>query len=259
MPSSDRTRIAIVAIATVLACAAFFLSGAFRVDAPDYARFAGDAHWNTANVLSNLGFLIVGVLGLAMMRRAHLGDDDIAAIVFFAGVTLTAFGSAWFHLRPLENGATNVDTLFVDRLPMTIAFAGLIALALRDRVFSRPYPSVLPLLVVIGLATVVWWYRTADLFPYAFFQAWTAAGMLLLLVAFRPRHSHSHYLVVALLLFGLAKACEAFNARIYALTAQTIAGHPLKHIAGALAVWMVLLWLRKRAPLMPPAPPHRPR
>jgi hypothetical protein len=50
---------------------------------------------------------------------------------FFAGVGLTAFGSAYYHLEP-----TN-DRLLWDRLPMTVAFMGLFAAVLSERVRLR--------------------------------------------------------------------------------------------------------------------------
>lgn len=261
MGSSERSRILITIIVTILACAAFYATGRFRRDERDYAKFAGDEGSRAANVLSNAGFLAVGIIGIARVvaRREQLRDDFAPALVLFAGVLLTAFGSAWFHAWPLKNGETNADTLLVDRLPMAIAFAGLIALALRDRVFDRPHPIVLPLLMILGCATVVWWYATTDLAPYAFFQAWTALGTLLALIAFRPRFSRGRDLVAALLLFGAAKVFEGGDRWIYAHTRSMIAGHPLKHIAGAVAAWMVLVWLMRREPLTPPAPLHPPR
>ena len=41
--------------------------------------------------------------------------------MFFLGLFLTGFGSGYYHWEP-----TN-DTLVLDRLPMTILFAGVVA------------------------------------------------------------------------------------------------------------------------------------
>src|SRR5258708_155810 len=69
------------------------------------------------NVVSNLPFALIGWLGL---RAA----GDWAWRVLFAGVFLTAFGSAWFHLAPSD------ATLVWDRLPMTLDFVAILANAM---------------------------------------------------------------------------------------------------------------------------------
>ena len=66
---------------------------------------------NFWNVVSNLPFIAVGVIGLAQFRR------DATTFVLFAGLFLTGFGSSYYHLNP------NDGTLFWDRLPMTLCFA----------------------------------------------------------------------------------------------------------------------------------------
>ena len=48
-------------------------------------------------------------------------NTEIAIVIYFSGVALVALGSAYYHEDP-EN-----ETLFWDRLPMTIAFMALFA------------------------------------------------------------------------------------------------------------------------------------
>jgi hypothetical protein len=85
---------------------------------------------NFLNVASNLPFLTVGVLGLkSLFRHGAVGPQGPVQeraerwplLVLFAGVLLTAFGSAYYHLAP-DN-----DRLVWDRLPMTVAFMRLFA------------------------------------------------------------------------------------------------------------------------------------
>jgi hypothetical protein len=123
-----RTRIRILAIVSLGTIAAVFLHSPIP-QSLDYHRFADRRTLlgipNCFNVLSNVIFLVVGVLGLRFLFR---GDGASAAnsftyrserwpyVVFFLGVTLTAFGSAYYHLAP-EN-----SRLVWDRLPMAIGF-----------------------------------------------------------------------------------------------------------------------------------------
>lgn len=220
-------------------------------DDSDYGRFADDtgSTFNTRNVVSNLGFLIIGAAGLCWTfgHRQMLGDDFAAAVTLFAGVIGTAFGSSYFHVTPLSGNTLNRFTLLWDRIPMTVAFAGLLALMLRDRVFHQPNALPLPLLVLFGIATTLYWYWARDLRPYAFFQLYAAAGTLLLIVTLRPSYTEAGYVTAAVFLFAIAKVLEDLDHEIH--QRWRIGGHPLKHLAGAGAVLMILLWLMKRSAL----------
>lgn len=92
---------------------------------------------NFGNVISNAGFLVFGALGLWAVTGARgreiFGDsgERWPYVVFFAGATLTAFGSAYYHFAPDDWG------LLWDRLPMTVAFMALFAAFFADRIDSR--------------------------------------------------------------------------------------------------------------------------
>ena len=79
---------------------------------------------NIWNVLSNLPFLIVGILGIYKLNYSHtlniITDNKQAYFALFFGTALVSFGSGYYHLWP------NNQTLVWDRLPMTIAFHGFI-------------------------------------------------------------------------------------------------------------------------------------
>jgi hypothetical protein len=93
---------------------------------------------NAADVLSNAGFLIVGVVGLASLRRRrgpgvpHPPPFEPGArsrvAVLYAAVALVAFGSAYYHLAP------STPRLFWDRLPITLVVMAIVALVIDDRI-----------------------------------------------------------------------------------------------------------------------------
>jgi hypothetical protein len=232
----------VAALTVVLAIASYWFLP--HADFPDYGKFADDAVSTSRNVVSNAGLLLVGAIGTWWSMR-YRGDDRAAALTLFGGLIATAFGSAYFHATPLLNGQLNRWTLLWDRMPMTVAFAGMLALVLRDRVFHRPNRIALPVLAGIGVATALYWYASGDLWPYAFFQFYLAAGTLLMIMTLRPSHTEAGYAVASVFAFGLSKVFEDFDREIHAHWG--IGGHPLKHVAGAIAALMILLWLRKRS------------
>jgi hypothetical protein len=108
---------------------------------------------NAGDVLSNLAFIVAGAWGLCVALRQYspLGSEQKWAYgTMFAGLVLTGFGSAYYHLAP-DNAR-----LVWDRLPMTIAMAGLISALITDR-FGKVGLSVLPLTAVAGIVSVVQW------------------------------------------------------------------------------------------------------
>src|SRR5258708_1963065 len=97
-----------------------------------YHNFADQRHLlgipNFWNVISNAPFLVVGVLGLWALLFGRptgiLPELKAGYVAFFLGTALVAFGSSYYHLRP-DN-----ETLFWDRLPMTIAFMSFFAVVI---------------------------------------------------------------------------------------------------------------------------------
>jgi hypothetical protein len=145
---------------------------------------------------------------------------------------------------------------------MSIAFMGLFAGILAERVGPRVGIALLPLLVAAGIGSVVYWHLTeeaerGDLRPYYAVQFLPLVCLPLLVLLFPPRYTHTADLFVALGWYLLAKICEGeFDGPIFRL-GHVVSGHTLKHLLAALgAGWILLmLWLRRpcspRALLLP--------
>jgi hypothetical protein len=231
-----------------------------------YHNLADQRSWlgipNALNVLSNLPFAVVGLLGLVLIfgkvgRRVPFHDSwerwPYAAL--FAGVALTTVGSSYYHLAP-DNAR-----LVWDRLPMTLGFMGLLTAVLAERV-SLPLARWLfsPLLVV-GAASVAYWYWSevqgaGDLRPYLLVQFGSLLVVVLLLVLYPTHYGGGRYLSAGLAAYAAAKAFELADGRIFAL-GRIVSGHTLKHLVAAGAVACLVAMLRARAPSASgPIPPQ---
>jgi hypothetical protein len=236
-------------VAAALAATAWALSRPRVPQDPAYHAFAdarpllGVPHgWN---VLTNLAFAAVGLAGLHVLSRARLRDERERAswAVFLGGVTLTALGSAGYHLAP-TNG-----TLVWDRLPMTLGFMGFLAALLTERVDPRAGRALLVPLVVAGGASVGWWWLTeqagaGDLRPYLLVQFFPLVATPLVLALFPRAYTGTVTYVAALVLYAGAKVAEAHDAAL--LVAIGVSGHALKHVMAATAIGAVVLMLRTR-------------
>lgn len=208
---------------------------------------------NCLNVLSNLPFALVGVLGLAAVfhggaEAARFRDpwERWPYAILFAGVALTTLGSAYYHLAP-DNAR-----LVWDRLPMTLGFMGLLTALLDERVGLRVGRLLLGPLLLLGIGSVVHWYWSelhgrGDLRVYLMVQYGSLLLVALLLLLYPARYPGTGYLVAGLGAYAGAKWLETADARIFAMGA-IVSGHTLKHLAAAGAVVCLVAMLRARAP-----------
>jgi Ceramidase len=221
--------------------------------AQSYHHFADDRAFfgvpNFFNVVSNAGFLLVGIMGLRLIWPKQPTDaaspfaeprEKWPYTVFFVGVFATCFGSSYYHWRP------NDETLMWDRLPMTVAFMSLLAATIAERVDIRLGLRLLWPLVVAGIASVLWWRWTGNLWPYAVDQYLSIVLIVLMMILFQSRYSRSRDLLWVAVFYALAKILEALDARIYAWLGW-VSGHTLKHIAATVAVYWVYRMLAKRS------------
>jgi hypothetical protein len=207
---------------------------------------------NCLNVVSNLPFAIVGVLGLAVVFRWRMDParpfrdpwERWPYAALFGGVALTALGSAYYHLAP-DNAR-----LVWDRLPMAVGFMALLTALLTERVSLRLGQRLFGPLLLFGTGSVAYWYWTelqgrGDLRLYVFVQYGSLLLIALLVLLYPARYPGTRYLVGALVAYAGAKWFEAVDERIFAL-GGLVSGHTLKHIAAAGAVACLIGMLRAR-------------
>jgi hypothetical protein len=197
------------------------------------------------DVLSNLPFAVAGGLGLAALARVPA--DALSAVqrgcakLSFVGLVVTALGSSWYHWAPDHAG------LAIDRLGMSVAFAGLLGLVAATHVSDRAGRALLIAVAVLAPASVAGWFATGNVLPWALVQI---GGMTLLVVAalLQPRESALRVRWgLVLLAYAVAKLFEANDHSIYAATGQLFSGHTLKHLTAAFAAWPVIAAVAARA------------
>ena len=216
-------------------------------DFADHRAVAGVA--NFLDVVSNLGFLLAAVIGFAVVLRTgtcfEFRRERWPYMVFFAGMLLTALGSAYYHLAP-DN-----ERLFWDRLPMVLAFMSLIAVQIVERVSVRAGLVLLGPLLLVGVSSVVYWLATeragaGNVVPYGVLQASAVAALLLIVWLLPSRYTRGDDLYWVFAGYVVAKLFEIFDRQVLAC-GHLVSGHTLKHVAAAVAGLVVCRMLHLRA------------
>jgi hypothetical protein len=236
---------------TLLAFAAAFLLPAMPQPA-EYHDFADKRSAlgidNFLDVATNGAFLLAGLAGLFVVFSGRacfeFPSERWPYAVFFVGILLTAAGSAWYHLAP-DN-----ETLFWDRLPMTIAFMGLLSSQVVERISARAGILLLGPMLLVGMGSVVYWIATermgaGNVLPYAILQGYAVVVLLILAILHRSRYTRANDLYVIFGWYVLAKLLEALDAQVLEHS-HVVSGHSLKHIAAAAAGFVACRMLMRR-------------
>lgn len=190
---------------------------------------------NAMDVLSNAPIALAGLWGLLVLRRhPRYGTTRQAAQVFFVGLLLTGFGSAWYHRAP------DADGLVWDRLGMAVTFAGAHALTVADRVGALSARQTLWTALPLAVLSAVLPAANGNVLPWAVVQ-FGGMALIVWLALRKPVVGAAGIRLGALIgLYALAKVLELGDAAVFHATDGTISGHSLKHLAAACAAWPVI-------------------
>lgn len=219
---------------------------------PAYHAFADQQNLfgivNFLNVISNLPFLVVGILGIDKLYRLRglVIVDTMKPVygVFFISVGFIALGSIVYHLQP------NNFTLLWDRLPMSLAFMAFFTIVVGEYIDDRIATKIFIPLLLIGPVSVIYWYWTestgaGDLRLYILVQYLPLLLIPFILWRRSCRFSHGAYYWAIIACYLLAKVLELADARVFEIL-TLVSGHSLKHLVSALAAYVFYAVLKNR-------------
>ncbi len=245
---NERAHIVILCIVSIAAIAVVALHAPIPQPA-GYHQFADRRTlWGIANfynVISNLPFLIVGLIGIreiALKQPAGILPRLTAAyLCVFAGIVFVAFGSGYYHHAPGD------EALVWDRLPMTVTFMALFAVVIGEHIDASASLRLLGPLLVVGVASVLYWRIVGDLRPYVVVQFLPLLLVPLILLLYRSRLTGVGYLWGLIGPYLVAKLLETADEAIFSW-GHLISGHTLKHLIAALGMAIFLVAIRRRRP-----------
>lgn len=248
MPTDKRLKIM---LATIIAAIIVVFSMNPIAQEPAYHNFADQRRIfgmaNFFNVLSNLPFVIVGIMGirLVVLHQITGGLAELRSLylTFFAGVLMTGFGSAYYHYQPGN------QTLLWDRLPMTIAFMAMFCAIVGEYISTQLAQKIFVPLLIAGIASVVYWYVTelnghGDLRAYVLVQFLPVLLIPLILWLFDSNMNNDKYIWGVIVAYALSKLMELFDARLYDMLGL-LSGHSLKHLIAAFGT-LIFYWALRR-------------
>ena len=192
------------------------------------------------DVTTNAFFAIFGFIGLNFCLRKKQKTALWSWIIFFFGVTIVSLGSGYYHLNP------NNNSLFWDRLPMTIGFMSLFIAILSEYVNPNIGKFVLIPAILVGFSSVIYWHLIDDLRFYFWIQLIPLLTIPIVMILFKSKFTHQRYLIYALIFYLLAKITETYDKEIFSFIYQQISGHSLKHILASLGPLYIFFMIKKR-------------
>ncbi|MBP2626038.1 MAG: hypothetical protein H6Q68_749 [Firmicutes bacterium] len=192
---------------------------------------------NGSNVISNVSFIIAGLVGLIRTKYCPLSQMTFMWRFFFCSIAFVGLGSAYYHWQPSNN------TLFWDRLPMTVGFASLTACVCAQRFSVRVGGLVFGPLVLSGVYSVLYWLITeqagaGDLRPYVLVQYLPILLVPLIIILFPKKFEGDQYYWILLSSYIIAKGFEMQDNQIFEMTHHVISGHTLKHLIAGVGILM---------------------
>lgn len=204
------------------------------------------------NVMSNLPFAAIGLLGVwSLIRAVRISGafadsgERLAYFVFFAGEFATCFGSGYYHSAPSN------ETLMWDRLAFSLLLTSFFTIVVTEFVNARVGRLILAPMVLFGLFSVLYWSWSesvgrGDLRLYFIVQFYPIIAIPFIWLLFRSRYTRTGAVLLMWALYGVAKACEFYDVPIYQITGFW-SGHTLKHFVAAGASYLLLYSLRHRS------------
>lgn len=220
---------------------------------PSYHDFADSrallAVPNFWNVVSNLPFVLVGIIGLhrckVMQNCIDGAENKTNYILFFTGVLCTGLSSAYYHFQP-----TNLS-LFWDRLSMALSFMAFLSIVIGEFIGRWSSKHLTLPLVLFGLSSVMYWIfteqlGTGDLRPYVITQFLPILILPVIVYFWKSQSLKPTDIMIIGAGYGLAKLLESADVGIYQLA--TISGHSLKHLAAAFSAYWIIIILGRYQP-----------
>jgi len=218
---------------------------------PSVHQYADQRSWLgipfTLDVLSNIPFVAAGVVGFVRLHDCDRSRPRGLWAVLFLGITLTGFGSAYYHWRP-DN-----DTLVWDRLPMTIVFTTFLAAMICERIDERAGRLLFLPLLAVGFLSVWSWHRSemhgaSDLRFYGLVQFLPMLTIPALALLFPPRYTKNRDLWMIFGWYALALVFQVTDAPVYKFLGF-VSGHTLKHLCAGVAAWQIVRTLTSQKAL----------
>lgn len=195
---------------------------------------------NFWNVISNIPFLILGIVGLykSEVFKNSLAVSSLPYVMLCIGVAGIGLGSGYYHYTPSN------ASLVWDRIPMTITFMSFFSIVISRYVNYKTGMFLLFPLLILGIVSVLVWYfgelrGSGDLRLYALVQFYPMLIIPLIIFIYSTPRQIKIELLGLILVYVIAKVFEHYDDEVYN-AGKLISGHSLKHLFAAVSIFIML-------------------
>ncbi|MDP2016726.1 hypothetical protein [Hydrogenophaga sp.] len=152
---------------------------------------------------------------------------------------------SWWGVPNTLDVLSNLPLVFVGGMGLAVAFAGVLGLAMAERVGQAPARLTLPVALLLAIVSAFLPWTHGNVLPWAVVQFGGIA--LIVWAAMRPPVDGALGVQLWMLIaaYALAKLLELGDAAVYLAAGEWVSGHSLKHVAAACAALPILWGLRQ--------------
>lgn len=198
---------------------------------------------NFLNVVTNLPFAVIGLLGLQGIRNIKENELKHIFLTLFTGFLLLTVGSGYYHWFPQNR------SLVYDRIPIVIILMSFFAFIIYTCIDKVAGYKAFVVLNIVGVTSVIYWivserYSQGDLRWYGMVQFFPIIAIPLILILYSASIKIWKDIIPIFLFFALAKVAERFDKEMYHFLNNSISGHSLKHLFMVAAGYEIIVMLR---------------
>lgn len=206
------------------------------------------------HVITSIPYAVVGITGIYIIfinrndnNIFHHTNETIIWYVFYLATILTTIGSIYYHLAP------NNERIIWDHIPGIIMLSCLFSYIIFNATTNKLSIISLPITITIGTTIIILWGSglssgSGNMLYYISFQVLIIMMMILITKMFENFYEGKKYIFWIIVWYILSIIFKWFDAVLYIVLSRTISGHSLHHLALAISMYYVMIYILRRSP-----------
>ncbi|MCH2037115.1 MAG: hypothetical protein MK137_00795 [Rickettsiales bacterium] len=212
---------------------------------------------NFYHVFSSVTYAFVGLFGIYIVAVNHKNKDifhyRIETVIwycYFLASFSTCFGSIYFHLNPVES------RIIWDQIPSIIMLSCIFSYIIFNWIQPKAGFIALPITIIVGIGSSAYWSYQLNLgnnnmLLFFIFKLSLIVITIMVLKLFNGMYHGAKYIKWIVIWYIVSLLFKQFDGMFFFVLARSISGHSLLHLALAISIYYVIVYLLNRKKIAP--------